>query len=126
MSSKGENKYHFLPLIFALGTLLLIGLALATQHYFPKLECPINAQLSIDCPGCGGTRATKSLLRGDIRSALSYNPLITLGILGIAGYCIISFCRKCLGKKPLLITFSIQKGILIMLIIIAFTIIRNL
>lgn len=28
------------------------------------------------CPGCGGTRAVRSLLRGDLRMSAQYHPLV--------------------------------------------------
>ena len=38
--------------------------------------CPMAGVLGIPCPGCGLTRATLALLRGDFRSALSLHPLV--------------------------------------------------
>lgn len=35
--------------------------------------CIIKALFNIDCPGCGLTRATLALLRGDIKASLHYN-----------------------------------------------------
>ena len=35
--------------------------------------CPIKVFLHIDCPGCGLTRATIALLKGDISKSLHYN-----------------------------------------------------
>ena len=35
--------------------------------------CIIKAVFHIECPGCGLTRATLALLRGDIKSSLHYN-----------------------------------------------------
>ena len=34
--------------------------------------CPIKAFLKVDCPGCGLTRATIALLKGDIHASLHY------------------------------------------------------
>ena len=47
----------------------------------PHLECPIKSILGIPCPTCGGTRAIIALKSLDLPGALSFNPLITLGML---------------------------------------------
>ena len=40
--------------------------------------CPMATVLGIPCPGCGLTRATLALLRGDVRGALALHPLVLL------------------------------------------------
>jgi hypothetical protein len=52
----------------------LIGLAVHLD--FPL--CPMASSLGIPCPGCGLTRATLSLLHGDVRAALHFHPLVWL------------------------------------------------
>jgi hypothetical protein len=126
MSNEGENRRFYSPLIIALGAALLILLALVTAHYFPLLECPIKAQWNVDCPGCGGTRAAQSLIAGNLPRALSHNPLIASGIIIIAAYCLFSLICRVFTGKPSLITFSIYKGVTAILVIIVFTIVRNL
>ena len=37
--------------------------------------CPFHKITGIPCPGCGGIRAAKYLLSGDIRAAILMNPL---------------------------------------------------
>ena len=126
MSNKGEKRPCSIPLIIALVTFSLILLALGTKHYFPNLSCPVKAQWNIECPGCGGTRALESLITGNLPSAFSYNPIITLGIIFITIYCLISLYCRVLGLKSPAIKFSLYKGISAILVIIVFTIIRNL
>ena len=56
---------------------LLAGLfALAVHSDFPL--CPMASSLGIPCPGCGLTRATLALLRGDVGTALHLHPLVTV------------------------------------------------
>jgi hypothetical protein len=50
--------------------------ATATWQGFPL--CPMAGSLGIPCPGCGLTRATLALLRGDVRQALHFHPLVWL------------------------------------------------
>lgn len=58
-----------------LGLLLaLFGVAVWTQ--LPL--CPLAGTFGIPCPGCGLTRATLALLRGDLRGALELHPLVWL------------------------------------------------
>lgn len=38
--------------------------------------CPTAALLGVPCPGCGLTRATFALLRGDVQQAYHFHPLV--------------------------------------------------
>jgi hypothetical protein len=40
--------------------------------------CPSQLILGVDCPACGGLRATSSLLHGDIGSFLDHNVLLAI------------------------------------------------
>lgn len=77
------------PLRFALIGLMLGLFALAAGTGFPL--CPTAGTLGIPCPGCGLTRATLTLLTGDLRGALRLHPLVWLltplfvGFVGVAG-----------------------------------------
>lgn len=56
---------------------LLAGLVGLAAHFdFPL--CPMASTLGIPCPGCGLTRATFALLRGDVQTALHFHPLVWL------------------------------------------------
>lgn len=64
-----------------------------------KKTCIINIMFNIDCPGCGLTRATLALLRGDIYSSLNYNPTCILWLLTILFFIIDRYIKK-LFIKP--------------------------
>lgn len=52
------------------------GLGVALWSDFPL--CPVAGTFGIPCPGCGLTRATLALLRGDVRTAFQFHPLVWL------------------------------------------------
>jgi hypothetical protein len=61
--------------------LTLVGLAVVlylfnpTAHaFYPR--CLLYQATGIQCPGCGGLRATHALLHGDIAAAFRFNPLL--------------------------------------------------
>ena len=45
------------------------------------LECMLKKTAGIPCPGCGGTRALRSLASGDILASLRYNSFATYGAI---------------------------------------------
>ena len=64
--------------------------------------CLFYALFHLPCPGCGMTRAAKSLLRGDIGKALDYNvmifPLVMVCLFG----CFFLRCEKAEQWKTML------------------------
>ena len=40
------------------------------------VPCPFQRFTGLYCPGCGGTRALKALLHGDLLLSLQYHPLV--------------------------------------------------
>lgn len=44
------------------------------------IPCPIYSTTGFYCPGCGGTRAFKFLLQGDILNSLKYHPFVVYAI----------------------------------------------
>jgi len=58
----------------ALVAALLSALAIALWMEVPL--CPLAGSFGIPCPGCGLTRATLALLRGDLHAALHFHPLV--------------------------------------------------
>ena len=69
--------------VLALGGLL----TLIYVEHFPI--CPMASVLGLPCPGCGLTRATIALARGDLREALHLHPLVWL-ISPIFGWAVAS------------------------------------
>jgi hypothetical protein len=44
--------------------------------------CPFSFFLGVPCPGCGLSRATFALLRGDVQGALAAHPLVFVALPG--------------------------------------------
>jgi Protein of unknown function (DUF2752) len=55
---------------------LALGALFALVLFARVPLCPMAALLGVPCPGCGLTRATLALLRGDLRGALHLHPLV--------------------------------------------------
>jgi hypothetical protein len=53
------------------------------DNAYPK--CPLKAFTGIDCPGCGGLRATNALLHGDVLGAADHN-ILALVLLPIMAF----------------------------------------
>lgn len=54
-------------------------------------DCPMHMIFGLYCPLCGATRATGSLLRGDVISSFIYNPAILPAIIAFTVYDILTF-----------------------------------
>ena len=69
--------YKLGKIVFIIG---LIALPLYYIGLFKALEpynyCVFKRVTGIYCPGCGGTRALKALLSGDIAASLFYHPAV--------------------------------------------------
>lgn len=93
------------------------------DNAYPK--CPLKAFTGIDCPGCGGLRATHSLVHGDIVGALSHN-LLAFIIIPVFAYVMLRWVLLQFGKElppirsPRVIKWAVPIALL------AFTIVRNI
>jgi hypothetical protein len=69
------------------------GLAVAATASIPFLAqpalgprpCPFHEWSGLDCPACGGTRATRALLHGRLGAAADHNTLLVVGVLVLLG-----------------------------------------
>ena len=56
--------------------MLALGALFTLIVVFRVPFCPMAGVLGVPCPGCGLTRATLALARGDLRGALHLHPLV--------------------------------------------------
>lgn len=112
----------------AVGGLVLASPILLGVSVVPP--CPFRSLTGFDCPFCGGTRATRELLTGDVAGAMDYNllvPFLFLAAVGIGLWWLLSrwgdavsfdAARVVATRKSLWISLGIALG--------AFWILRNL
>lgn len=81
--------------------LLLVFLILVSIYVYktdpstgPILSCAFNKTTGYKCPGCGMTRASHSIMHGDIKSAYNYNKLVLLIPIGLLIYIIFRLYEK--------------------------------
>lgn len=65
------------------GVLLALGIGLVGLRAagIDSWICPLHALTGVPCPGCGLTRATVALLRGQLRAAWGLHPFAPLVLL---------------------------------------------
>lgn len=88
-------------------------------------QCPLKAFTGIDCPGCGGLRATNALLHGDVLGAADHNVL-ALVLLPIMAF---MFARWVLGQFEITlptITWPRAFVWITPVVLLAFTVVRNI
>lgn len=62
--------------------------------------CIFHSLTGLYCPGCGGTRAVRTLLQGDLRMSVQYHPLVLYTVIAVFAEIIIRFLSK-KRKHPL-------------------------
>lgn len=110
----------------AAGVVLLARPSIGDLQLVPT--CPFQALTGWDCPLCGGTRAARALLTGDVPAALDHNVVVTVlafaMVAALAGWA----WRRRSGRQPApLIPWRSTVALPIVLVLLAgFTVVRNL
>jgi hypothetical protein len=127
MKGNWKRWFPFLPLaaVAGLGAMaILFTFNPLTTSFYPR--CLLHAYTGLDCPGCGSLRALHEASHGNIIEALRLNPLLFL-FAPMIGY---------IAGRPLLEEYLQRPlpelkirpwaGWLLVGLVIAFTILRNL
>lgn len=62
--------------------------------------CPTRFFLGLDCPACGGLRATHALANGDVAGAFDHNVLFVLAIPLLVVAWVLWVVRAWTGRRP--------------------------
>jgi len=73
-----KGKYWITVLLLGFGMVLGVLFFFAPDQYSFYPRCLLHSLTGLQCPGCGGLRATHRLLHGDIAGAFRFNPLFVL------------------------------------------------
>ena len=105
---------------------LIVLRALTLPRSSPGLPdlCPLHRTTGLWCPLCGGTRATRELIHGDLWAAMGYNPFA----LALEAVAVVLVARWLLasarGLRRPLVTGG--EGILFGVALAVFAVVRNL
>jgi Protein of unknown function (DUF2752) len=86
--------------------ILLVALVLSPLFAAVLVDmpmCPTAALFGLPCPGCGLTRATLAMFRGDLSAALRFHPLVFLATpmyFGVLGSIAWGYVRGGVEKIP--------------------------
>lgn len=93
----------------------------ARNGFFPA--CQFYKLTGLQCPGCGGLRATHQLLHGNITAAFRLNPLFVSLLPVILGWMAWSWTARRRGSQVHLPTAALY---ILLIAVIVFGIARNL
>lgn len=109
----------------AAGTLLVMLYFFAPTEYPFYPRCLLHSMTGLSCPGCGSLRAIHKLLHGDVAAAFRFNPLFLLSLPIVACALLAQVVRFRTGR---IMFASFQRPVwiwLLLAIILAFGILRN-
>ncbi len=104
-------------LIFLIVLIIVLKLTdLEVLNILP--DCAFYSMTGIVCPGCGGTRSVKFLLRGDIVRCFLYHPFVLYCLSTYTIFMVYEFikvhCKKVKKVFPVEILCCVGVGVLIL------------
>lgn len=88
--------------------------------------CPTFSLFGVDCPGCGGLRATHALTRGDVVTAFDHNVLVAIVVPLFAVVWFLWLLRTLGVRTPHLPVPTPRVWWALGALVLAFTVVRNL
>jgi len=88
--------------------------------------CWSKSLLGIDCPLCGGLRATNSLLRGDWLAAADHNVLLAVALPVVAVVWLVWLVQALRGRDFRLPRLPRPAWWAVLALLVVFTVVRNL
>ena len=125
----GHGRRIGLGLLMVLPSLpggLIVLRALTLPRNSPGLPdlCPLHRTTGLWCPLCGGTRATRELMHGNLWAAVGYNPfalVLEVVVMVLVARWLLAWLR---GQRRPLVTG--REGILLGVALAVFAVVRNL
>ena len=125
----GHGRRIGLGLLMVLPSLpggLIVLRALTLPRNSPGLPdlCPLHRTTGLWCALCGGTRATRELMHGDLWAAMGYNPfalVLEVVVMVLVARWLLAWLR---GQRRPLVTG--REGILLGVVLAVFAVVRNL
>lgn len=101
MIAPSQVRAGLVPLAVVAGGAGLAAVFATSPGLFAHVPpCPVHALTGIDCPGCGMTRGTASLLSGDVAGAIGHNALMFLLGLPLLALLWYFWLRDRVGGRP--------------------------
>jgi Protein of unknown function (DUF2752) len=124
MSGGRGTRARWATLTGLAGTTAYVGLVDPSRGGVYPL-CPSRVLFDIDCPACGGLRATHDLLRGHAGQALDHNLLLP-GFLVVLGVVLALWLLPLVGRPAGTLTVPRWAAIGTVALVAAFTVARNI
>ena len=127
-SAPNATVLRWLLALAALGLVVMLGVLHqfdpARHGFYPG--CTFHRLTGLNCPGCGGLRATHQLLHGHFGEAWHHNALVVLAGPGLAAWFALRAWRRSRGVPPRLTRGQTVWVWLILGGMLGFTLLRNL
>lgn len=95
----------------------------AEPGHFPP--CPMKTLTGLDCPFCGGLRATHDLLHGNLAAAVDYNAFTTLFVVPVAMLLLVAWTVQRWRGREFQVRVPAPVTAAIVVAALAFTVVRN-
>jgi hypothetical protein len=123
-TSPSDRVGHGLLLVGTAATCVVLYSVDPAAEDNPYPLCPFRALTGMPCPGCGALRATNRLLHADLGAAVGYNALLVL-MLPMLAYVLASSLGTVIGRELPRPTLPRWSGYAVLLVVLAFWVLRN-